>query len=157
MNRYILIDPTGINLAVEPVREPISLEAGSLATSSTTVTGVQVTGAAEMRYNFGFECHLTKPEADALTALARQQERTGRETEVVAYYAWDTHTDLEVQTRENVPGVLPTSEDGFVTYYPVVQGDLAVTTELIGHRQGQPYYRCSVNFIEGTIRRPTAT
>lgn len=154
MERYLLIDPTGINLVVEPVSEPIVLEPGATVYAATTVTGQAITGASELRYNFGFTCHLPKPDADKLYALSRNQETTGREIEIVVYYLWDTQTDLETQTRENVPGLDPTMGVGTISYYPVVQGDLVVTTELIGHQQGQSYYRCDVSFIEGTIRRP---
>jgi hypothetical protein len=152
-DKYILLDPTGINLVLVPQGEPLVLEPGTTLYNAQTVGGQSITGASELRFNFEFSCDLSEDQAKQLEALARWQETTGRGTEIVAYYAWDTFAEMSPQTRENVPGVDPVEAGPIVTYYPVIQGDVVVKTVLIGHNV-TPRYRCSVQFIEGTIRRP---
>lgn len=155
MERYLLIDPTGINLQVFPVDEPLTLEGGTNIYSSKTANGGSITGASEFRMDFNFQCDLDKPDADKLWALSRQQETLGRQTEIVVYYAWDTITDYSSpQSRQNIPGIEPTVSSGVITYYPVIQGDIVVSRVLIGHRGNSSRYRCDIQFIEGTIRRP---
>lgn len=154
MERYILIDPIGINLQAFPVSEPIVLEAGSNLYNARTANGGSITGAAEFRMDFAFSCDMNKPDADKLWALARKQETEGRQTEIVIYYAWDTITDMGSQSRQNIPGIDPVVLDGTTTYYPVAQGDIVVTRTLIGQSGETTRYRCDVEFIEGTIRRP---
>jgi hypothetical protein len=152
-DRYILLNPTGINLVLVPQGEPIVLEPGTTLYNAQTVGGQSITGASELRFNFEFTCDLSEDQAKQLEALARWQETTGRDTEIVAYYAWDTFAEMAPQTRENVPGIDPVEDGPIVTYYPVIQGDIVVSSILIGN-DGKPRYRCSVQFIEGTIRRP---
>ena len=86
MDKYLLADPTGIALILQPVSAPLSLSGGSQAYSSRTVTGSPVVGASEARYDFSFICHLPKSEMDKLAARVRQQETTGRAEEIVVYY-----------------------------------------------------------------------
>ena len=158
LERYVLIDPTGINVVCQPIDEPIVLDPSTLSYSETTVTGQTITGASEARYNFAFNCDLGEREAKLLEALTRRQQTTGRETEIVAYFVFDKHVELgDTPTRQPLPGVAieTNSEDNTVMYYPVIQGDVIAVPELLGHGpNGQPRYRVSINFIEGTIRRP---
>lgn len=157
-NRYVLIDPTGANVVCEPVEEPIVLDPSTLLYSGSTTTGKPITGASEALFNFSFACDLDEPEAKALEALARWQQTTGRETEIVAYYVFDLFTERgTTPTREGLPDIPPqvNEDNNTVSYYPVIQGDVVVTSELLGlGSSGLPRYRVNVNFIEGTIRRP---
>ena len=142
MDRYLLVDPTGINLVVYPEGEPIIIEPGSTLYNSSTVTGKPITGASETRLNFAFSCDLPESQAKQLEALARKQETTGRAVEIVLYFVWDKFTEFAPQTREGLPGV-----------DPEIDGDLIVNKSLIGY-SGGPTYSCNVQFYEGTIRRP---
>lgn len=153
MDRYLLIDPTGINLVVYPQGEPIVIEPGATLYNASTVSGQPITGASEVRLNFQFTCDLLEEDARKLEALSRKQETSGRAQEIVLYFVWDKFTEFSPQTREGLPGVSPETEGGLISYYPVLQGDLIVSKTLLGY-SGQPKYSCDVLFYEGTIRRP---
>jgi hypothetical protein len=151
--RYVLLDPTGISLPLVPTT-PIDLGAGALTSSSTTVTGGRVTGAAEALYELTFDCMLSQDEWNRLDSLARWQQTAGRETELVLYYLFDKHSDYGPQTRESVPDLPITSENGTISYYPVIQGDIEATGTIAGRGNSGPHYRVTFTFLEGTIRRP---
>ena len=153
MDKYIQVDPTGIDLTLYPQGEPIIIEPGTTLYNASTVTGQPITGASETRFNFSFSCDLPESQAIQLEALARQQETRGRATEIDLYFVWDKFAEYAPQTREGLPGVAVETVGELVSYYPVVQGDLVVTKTLIGFG-GEPRYSCQVEFYEGTIRRP---
>lgn len=110
MDKYLLIDPTGINLVVHPINQPLVLSPSSQLYNARTANGGAITGATEFRFDFEFSCDLTKQDADKLWALSRWQETKGRDKEIVVYWAWDTISDYAEQTRENIPGIPPVAE-----------------------------------------------
>jgi len=161
MDRYLLIDPTGINLAIFPTSVP-NIEAGQITNSSRTITGNSITSANEYRYDFSCSAFLEEESYRDLKSLSLWQQSAGRETEIVIYYLFDRHEDFGIQTREAVPDLPITSRSpvnndnpliSIIEYYPVLQGDIEVSGQLIGN-QGQAYYDVGFRFIEGTIRRP---
>ena len=154
MDRYLLIDPTGINLVFKPQGEAPSLAPGFVQSSGTTITGNRVTGASEPLYEFTAFTLLTESDWAKLSALARSQDVGGRPDEVVVYWVFDKHHDMGTQTREALPGV-PVETDGeVISYYPVIQGFLSVTGLLFGQAELGAMYAVQLDFTEGTIRRP---
>lgn len=153
MERYILVDPQGVRLALKP-ETPITLEIGPMGAAGLTSRGRSISGSSETRYNFGFRCTLAEGDALALKALAQARAAEGMVTEVVVYFLWERHSDLGPQTREAVPDLSIDQVGNIVQYYPVVQGDISVTTELKGLGLGSPAYSVDFQFNEGTIRRP---
>lgn len=154
MDRYLLIDPTGLGLSFVPIEKPIELDSGSTSSSGVTLRGYQVTGASEPRMNFQCRGLLGQTDYQNLKALATALETGGRRTETVLYYLWDRISDWgTVPTREAVPGLAPVIGDYSVAYYPVLQGDIVVTGTLAGAGTDEPWYLVNLIFYEGTVRR----
>jgi hypothetical protein len=152
--RYILIDPTGINLPLA-IQESPEFDSGNRGSSGVTALGDSIVGSSTPRIDFEVTALLGQNEAHKLLALARSQAASGRLREIVVYYLFDKIADLGIlPEREHVPDFPPESSEGVVRYYPVIQGYISVSTSLAGFNGG-PQYLVTLQFIEGTIRYRT--
>lgn len=146
--RYLLLDPIGYRIPLYLTVPPEPLEP-QITVAARSVSGAPVIGSPGNRWDYRIQCHMVTSEYRRLQALQADLVAGGAVGSVLLYWLWDQRVAPTID-RPPVPDLPVESGEGWVAWYPVVQGTFDAQATMLGGFMGAPCYLVNLEFREST-------